>query len=84
MEIESAYRIFAKKEGMTDIQLYTKISSLPDHLKSEVNDFVDFLKSKKKNSKSNPKKKRIFGYAKDSIIIKSSFDEPLEDFKDYM
>jgi len=69
---------------MTDIQLYTKISSLPNHLKLEVNDFVDFLKSKKKNSISNPKKKRVFGYAKDSIIIKPSFDEPLDDFKDYL
>ena len=69
---------------MTDIQLYTKISSLPNHLKLEVIDFVDFLKSKKRNSKSNPKKKRVFGYAKDSIIIKSSFDDPLEDFKDYI
>jgi len=69
---------------MTDLQLYTKISSLPDHLKLEVIDFVDFLKSKKKNSKSHSKKKRVFGYAKDSIIIKPSFDEPLDDFKDYM
>jgi len=69
---------------MTDIQLYTKISSLPNHLKLEVIDFVDFLKSKKEKSQSNPKKKRVFGYAKDSIMIKPSFDEPLEDFKDYM
>ena len=69
---------------MSDFQLYTKISSLPDHLKSEVIDFVDFLKSKKKKSKSTFKKKRVFGYAKDSITIKPSFDEPLDDFKDYM
>lgn len=69
---------------MTDIQLYTKISSLPENLKSEVIDFIDFLKSKPKNSKSTTQKKRIFGYAKDSIIIKPSFDEPLDDFKEYM
>lgn len=69
---------------MTDIQLYTKISSLPNHLKLEVIDFIDFLKSKKEVSKSIPKKPRIFGYAKDSIIIKPSFDEPLDDFKEYM
>lgn len=68
---------------MTDLQLYSKISSLPDHLKLEVIDFVDFLKSKKRNSKSISEKKRVFGYAKDSIMIKPSFDEPLDDFKDY-
>ncbi len=28
---------------MIDTQLYTKISSLPDHLKMEVIDFVGFL-----------------------------------------
>ena len=69
---------------MTDIQLYTKISSLPNNLKLEVIDFVDFLRSKNKSSKSNPKKKRVFGYAKDSIIIKPSFDDPLDDFKEYI
>jgi hypothetical protein len=69
---------------MTDIQLYTKISSLPNHLKLEVIDFIDFLKSKKEISKSNHKKPRVFGYAKNSIIIKPSFDEPLNDFKEYM
>ncbi len=69
---------------MTDIQLYTKISSLPDHLKLVVIDFIDFLESKKEISKSNSKKPRVFGYAKDSIVIKPSFDEPLDDFKEYM
>lgn len=68
---------------MTDLSLYTKISSLPDSLKSEVIDFIDFLKTKKK-SKKNPKKNRIFGYAKGAITLKPDFDEPLEDFKDYM
>jgi hypothetical protein len=69
---------------MIDTQLYTKISSLPDHLKMEVIDFVDFLKSKKMISKSNTGKRRVFGYAKDSITIKPGFDELLEDFKEYM
>ncbi len=67
---------------MTDIQLYTKISSLPPKLKTEVIDFLDFLASKKKPS-SPKKKKRIFGYAKDSIVIKPGFDDPLDDFKEY-
>ena len=37
---------------MTDIQLYTKISSLPENLKLEVIDFVDFLKTKRKKIKT--------------------------------
>jgi hypothetical protein len=67
---------------MTDLQLYIEINSLPKSFKKEVEDFVQFLMSKKKHSKE--KKERVFGYAKDSIIIKPDFDKPLEDFKEYM
>jgi hypothetical protein len=63
-------------------QLYTKISILPSDLKSEVNDFVDFLLNKRK--RDIKKKKPIFGCAKGQIYISPDFDEPLEDFKDYM
>jgi len=42
---------------MTDIQLYSEISSLPSDLKQEVSDFVAFLKQKsKKQSKLNSEK----------------------------
>jgi len=67
---------------MEKIQLYTKIGYLPDELKSEVNDFVDFLLSKKKNEIR--KKQPIYGCAKGQIFISADFDEPLEDFKEYM
>ncbi|MCZ4244468.1 DUF2281 domain-containing protein [Pedobacter punctiformis] len=33
---------------MTDLQLYSEISSLPSNLKQEVSDFVAFLKQKSK------------------------------------
>ncbi len=69
---------------MTDISLYTKITSLPTNLKNEVLDFVDFLIAKKKNSTKKQKKQRQFGYAKNAIKIKPGFDDPIEDFKDYM
>ena len=67
---------------MTDLQLYTQISSLPADLKKEVSDFVEFLKQKAK-----PKtrlKKRQLGAAKGLIVMSRDFDEPLEDFKEYM
>jgi len=61
--------------------LYTKISSLPPSLIKEVNDFVDYLKTKKEKKKI---KERKFGCAKGLIILHDDFDAPLEDFKDYM
>ena len=67
---------------MTDLQLYTQISSLPADLKKEVSDFVEFLKQKAKpKTRLN---KRQLGAAKGLIVISPDFDEPLEDFKEYM
>jgi len=67
---------------MDNTLLYSKLSALPDNLKSEVADFIDFLtaKVKKKSKKVKPK----FGSGKGMFIIKPGFDEPLNDFKDYM
>ncbi len=67
---------------MTDIQLYIQINSLPKDLKKEVLDFVEFLKIKTKSAKKL--KERKFGYAKDFFKMKDDFDEPIEDFKEYM
>jgi hypothetical protein len=67
---------------MEHIQLYTKISQLPGDLKTEVNDFIDFLLSKKK--KKNQRKQPQFGCTKGEIITSPDFDEPMEDMKEYM
>ena len=67
---------------MTDIELYNQITALPDDLKKEVADFAAFLKQKSKAKKQI--KERQFGYAKDFFKMAPDFDEPLEDFKDYM
>ena len=67
---------------MTDLQLYTTISGLPADLKKEVEDFVEFLKSKKK--KETIITERKFGCAKGLIEMSPDFDGPLDDFKDYM
>ena len=67
---------------MSGLTLYSKLESLPPDLKSEVSDFVDFL-----IMKSSGKKNDIvpqFGCAKDQIHLSDDFDEPLEDFKEYM
>lgn len=67
---------------MNDLQLYTQISSLPADLKKEVSDFVAFLKQKVKTK--NKLQERKPGSAKGLIKMAPDFDEPLEDFKDYM
>lgn len=64
---------------MAGIDIYTKLTTLPDSLKKEVNDFVDFLKSKSV-SKSKNKPKRKAGLAKGLIQMEDDFDLPLNDF----
>jgi len=65
---------------MDNILLYTKLSNLPDNLKSEVSNFIDFLLNKnKKPVKAKPK----FGSIKGKMKMKKNFDDPIDDFKDY-
>jgi len=65
---------------MDNILLYSKLSNLPDSMKSEVSNFIDFLMSKsKKPTKQKPK----FGSAKGMFKMKKNFDDPIDDFKDY-
>jgi len=47
-----------------------------------VNDFIDFLLSKKQ--KKAKKKTPKYGCAKGQIYLSPDFDEPLDDFKEYM
>jgi len=67
---------------MSDIQLYIKLRYLTPDLKSEVYDFIDFLINKKRIAK--PKKKPQFGCARGRFKMTADFDEPLDDFKEYM
>ena len=65
-----------------ETQIYTKLNLLPDELKQEVLDFIEFLlhKQKKKPAKKTPK----FGSGKGLFYMAPDFDEPLDDFKEYM
>ncbi len=58
----------------TTTMLISKIQTLPPSMLKEVNDFVDFLKSKTKKDKI---KERQFGCAKGLIVIHDDFDSPL-------
>ncbi len=75
-----------------------KYISLPEKFQEEVADFIDFLMFKQQRQEKSPaegisgrkkdgkrnKKKSNFGSARGLIVIKSDFDQPLEDFKEYM
>lgn len=72
---------------MTNLSLNTRLEMLPPELKKEVEDFIDFLLEKenqKKKMNQPVKQERTPGLAKGLIEMKSDFDEPLEDFKEYM
>lgn len=67
---------------MSDLNLYLKISSLPYNLKNDVSEYIDFLKYKRKQRKTN-NKRRIAGKAKGLINIHKDFDEPIPGFNKY-
>lgn len=67
---------------MSDLWLYKDFSMLPADLKQQVADFIEFLKSKQHKKKQ--RKSREFGCAKGYFKMSPDFDQPLEDFKDYM
>ena len=71
---------------MNTKELEHKYNALPDKAKKEVQDFIDFLVNKYgvKKSTNTKSKKSNYGSAAGLIEMSDDFDEPLEDFKDYM
>lgn len=71
---------------MTDVQLHKEIDALPEDLRKEVANFVEFVKFKAESVlKKEVPKLRKAGTLKGLIgELPEDFDEPLEDFKDYM
>ena len=67
---------------MTTSILYSKINTLPPFLIKEVDDFVDKLKAKQVNNGKLIERK--FGCSPGMFVMHDDFDEPLEDFKEYM
>lgn len=67
---------------MSAIQLYTQLSSLPNELQKKVAEYISFLKFQAK--KPLKQKGRIPGLAKGMISMKDNFDDPIEDFQNYM
>lgn len=70
---------------MTEELLLSEIHQLPESLQLKVLDYVHQLKEEQKSENKYIKDgKRVFGALKGKFKMSSDFDEPLEDFKDYM
>lgn len=82
--------------------LYSKFDTLPEHLKKQVLDYIEFLMSREpkgqqpvkpgmdQSGEGSPspkpatKKPLKAGFLKGSFVMAADFDEPLDDFKEYM
>ena len=69
---------------MTTFSLYKKLEQLPPELKIEVQNFIDFLLDKNKSKNEIQVIKREFGSLKGKIHLSKDFDDPVDDFKEYM
>lgn len=64
---------------------YIQLSSLPEDVRKQVLDFIEFLMRKKEElPRPSEPKKRPIGMFKGKIRMADDFDAPLDDFKDYM
>lgn len=67
---------------------YIQLSSLPEDVRRQVLDFIDFLMRRPDRTRKEPaeqySKKPISGLPKGKIRTADDFDAPLDDFKEYM
>ena len=70
-----------KQAQATDQQFFQLYKNLPVEKKKEVVAYVEKLSAP---PKTEPEKRPKFGSAKGLFTIKPGFDDPLEDFKEYM
>ncbi|MBK9015356.1 MAG: DUF2281 domain-containing protein [Saprospiraceae bacterium] len=71
----------------TKLTLFRNIDNLPESMLIELRALVDdFLAKKQKPAPTpSPRKPREFGCMKGTVLYMApDFDEPLEDFKEYM
>lgn len=79
---------------MSTAEIVNLLNELPEEKKEEASDFIAFLLAKSKAEKQKAGKEsftkvegnpeRGFGSLKGKIWMSPDFDEPLEDFKEYM
>jgi hypothetical protein len=67
---------------LSDIDLYQSFVQLPNNVKAVVADIIE--KNKSASDKIPVTAERSYGWAKGKIIMHDDFDEPMDDFKEYM
>ena len=70
-----------------DNSIFQKYNYLPLELRKEVIDFIEFLVQKYQQKQEKPmpsKRPSNFGSAKGLITMSDDFNEPLNEFQDYM
>ena len=70
------------KKRIDTTSISERFNMLPNNMKEEVLDFIDFLLYK--NAKQPKGKVRQFGIMEGKIKLAANFDEPLSDFEEYM
>jgi len=70
---------------------YIQLDSLPEEVRKKVLNFIASLMEQWEQKKqagvpqdNDAKKPRVFGIAKGMATISKDFDDPLDDFKEYM
>lgn len=64
---------------------YIQLSSLPEDVRQQVLDFIEFLMRRKEGGDPQQKRKTpVPGLAKGMVTVPDDFDAPLDDFKEYM
>ena len=70
---------------MDNVLLYSKLANLPDNMREEVANYIDSLLNKAKKEKiTKPTPSPKFGSGKGLFKMNKGFNEPLDDFKEYM
>ena len=66
---------------------YIQLSSIPEDVRQQVLDFIEFLMRQKQGKDPANKgwrKTPVLGLAKGKVVVPDDFDAPLDDFKEYM
>ena len=78
---------FVRHFSIMDNKILQKYNYLPLELRKEVADFIEFLVQKYQQKQAvpmPPKRPSNFGSAKGLISMSNDFNDPLEEFQDYM
>ncbi len=70
---------------MNNELILSMLNNLSEELRQEASDFIEYLSAKyEKKIQKQSRKGPTFGSCKGLFIIPDDFEEPLEDFKEYM